>query len=174
MNKAQMSAFWDHFRAVQGITVRAIEAVPRDKVDVRPCKDMRSPRELIVHMYNMMRYVAEGASKGNVGYVDSKDDPVTLEKVKTHDDLVRYAHESWGAADRAVSSMSDAQIQAMVPTPWGMPFPGFVCIQIIYDEHLHHRGQLYAFLRQLGVEPPFLWDFENNAPEYRPKQVQQA
>jgi uncharacterized damage-inducible protein DinB len=174
MNKAQMSAFWDHFRTVQGITVRAIEAIPADKVDARPCKDMRSPRELIVHMYNMMRYVADGAAKGNVGYIDSKDDPVTLETVKSHADLVRYARESWDAADRAVGSMGDAQLQAMVPTQWGMAFPGAVCITIIYDEHLHHRGQLYAYLRQLGVEPPFMWDFEHNAPQYRPKQVQQA
>jgi uncharacterized damage-inducible protein DinB len=174
MNKAQMTALWDHFRTVNGITVRAIEAIPADKVDSRPCKDMRTPRELIVHMYNMMRYVAEGASKGNVGYDNSKDDPVTLEKVKTREDLARYARDSWTAADRAVASMSDAQLQTMVPTSWGKPFPGHVCLSIVYDEHLHHRGQLYAFLRQLGVEPPFLWDFENNAPEYRPKQVQQA
>ena len=174
MNKAQMTALWDHFRTVHGITVRAIEAIPADKVDSRPCKDMRTPRELVVHMYNMMRYVAEGASKGNVGYVDSKDDPVTMEKVKTLEDLARYARDSWTAADRAVASMSDAQLQAMVPTQFGMPFPGFVCINVIYDEHLHHRGQIYAYLRQLGVEPPFMWDFENNAPEYRPKQVQQA
>ena len=174
MNKAQMTALWDHFRTVHGITVRAIEAIPADKVDSRPCKDMRTPRELVVHMYNMMRYVAEGASKGNVGYDNSKDDPVTMEKVKTHEDLVRYARDSWSAADRAVASMSDAQLQAMVPTSWGLPFPGHVCLSIVYDEHLHHRGQLYAFLRQLGVEPPFMWDFEKNAPEYRPKQVQQA
>ena len=174
MNKAQMSAFWDHFRMVQGITFRAAEALPADKVDARPCKDMRSPRELLVHMYNMLRYAADGAAKGNIGYVDSKDDPITLEKVKTKDDLLQYVKESWTIADKAVASMNDSQLQAMIPTAWGMPFPGAVCITIIYDEHLHHRGQLYAYLRQLGVEPPFMWDFEHNAPEYRPKQVQQA
>ena len=42
-------------------------------------------------------------------------------------------------------------------------------IQIIYDELLHHRGQLFAYLRAMGVEPPFMWSFEDNAVEFRPK-----
>ena len=174
MNKATLTSFWDHFRTVQGITVRCVEAIPKDKIDARPCKDMRTPKELVTHMYAMMRYVTDGTAKGRITYDDTMDPP-ELAKIKSHDDLVRYARESWQAADRTVQSLTDAQLAAIVPTAWGgMSFPGWVCVSIIYDEHLHHRGQLYAFLRQLGVEPPFLWDFENNAPEYRPKQAQQA
>ena len=59
------------------------------------------------------------------------------------------------------------KIEGLVKTPWNESFPGFVYINIVYDEHLHHRGQLYAFLRQLGVEPPMMWDFEHNAPEFQ-------
>ena len=28
-----------------------------------------------------------------------------------------------------------------------------------YDEHWHHRGQLYSYLRLLGKEPPMLYDY---------------
>ena len=28
-----------------------------------------------------------------------------------------------------------------------------------YDEHWHHRGQLYTHLRLLGKEPPMLYDY---------------
>ena len=31
------------------------------------------------------------------------------------------------------------------------------CIERIYDEHLHHRGQLCVYLRLLGVKPPYLY-----------------
>jgi len=72
-----------------------------------------------------------------------------------------------------VQSLTDEKITRMVKTPWGESFPGFVCVQIIYDEHLHHRGQLYAYLRQLGIEPPFMWDFEHNAPEFQPRAAAQ-
>ena len=56
----------------------------------------------------------------------------------------------------------------MVATPWGT-WPGWLAVQILSDEFLHHRGQLTAYARACGGEPPFIWDFEGNAEEYRPK-----
>jgi uncharacterized damage-inducible protein DinB len=173
MNKAALSQYWDHFRTINGITMRAIQALPKDKIDSKPCNEMRTPKELISHIYYTMTSVAEGAVKGEIELTDEKD-AAAAAKLKTHDDIIRFASESWKAADKAVQSMTDAQIAATVKTPWGVSFPGFVCVNIIYDEHLHHRGQLYAYLRQLGVAPPMMWDFENNAPEFQPKQVQKV
>jgi uncharacterized damage-inducible protein DinB len=173
MNKTAVNAYWDHFRTINGITMRAIQAVPKDKIDSKPCKDMRTPKELIGHMYNAMRSIAEGAVKGEIELTEESD-AAAAAKLKTHDDVVRFANESWKASDKAIQSLSDTQIAAMVKTPWGVSFPGFVCVNIIYDEHLHHRGQLYAYLRQLGVAPPMMWDFENNAAEFQPKQAQKV
>ena len=173
MNRNDMLAWWDHFRTVNGITLRIIQSVPKDKIDTRLVKDMRTPKELIAHMYNTMREMAEGAARGEIKMTDEMDAAVVA-KLKTHDDIVRYAEESWKATDKAIRSMSEAQVNAMVKSPWGRDFPGFVCVNIIYDEHIHHRGQLYAYLRIMGVAPVMMWDFENNAPEYRQKQAQQA
>lgn len=68
-----------------------------------------------------------------------------------------------------VSKLTDAHFAAMVPTPWGKPFPGAMIMSFVPDEFLHHRGQLYAYARALGVEPPMMWDFEHNAPEFQMK-----
>jgi uncharacterized damage-inducible protein DinB len=168
MNKAMLESYWDHFRTVNGVTLRAIQAIPADKIDARPCKDMRSPKELITHMYNTMRIMTDGIGKGAFEYPEDSDAKVAA-GLHSHDELVRFAKDSWASSDRAVHALSDEKIAGVVKTPWGHSFPGFVCVSIIYDEHLHHRGQLYAFLRQLGIEPPFLWDFENNAPDFQPR-----
>ena len=40
-----------------------------------------------------------------------------------------------------------------VSTPWGDSFPGVVMFGFLYDEFLHHRGQLYAYARTFGIEP---------------------
>jgi len=151
-----------------GITFRAIAAIPKDKIDAQPIKDMRTPKELVVHMYTSMRYIADGIVNGEIKWSEEVDKE-TCNRIKSHDDLTRYAGESWKAADRAIQSLADGQTTAMVKTPWGQDFPGFVCVSIIHDEHLHHRGQLYAFLRLFGVEPPFMWDFEHSAPEFQPQ-----
>jgi uncharacterized damage-inducible protein DinB len=39
------------------------------------------------------------------------------------------------------------------------------------DEFVHHRGQLTAFIRVCGGEPPFLWGYADNAAEFRPRAV---
>ena len=168
MNKAQLGQWWDHFRTVNGITLRAIKEIPKDKLDSKPCKDMRTPKELIVHMYTAMKAVSDGITKGEIVYGDEQDKTAAA-GIKSHDELLKYAEESWKATDRSVRSLGDDKIMGIVKTPWGESFPGFVCVQIIYDEHIHHRGQLYTFLRQFGIEPPMMWDFEHNAPEFQPK-----
>ena len=37
-----------------------------------------------------------------------------------------------------------------------------------------HRGQLYAYTRALGVEPPLVWDFEHNEAAFAPQATAQA
>ena len=171
MHKDTISGMWDSLRQIHGITLRVIQAIPKDKIDAHPVAKMRTPKELVAHMYTTMCDVAQGVGKGQIISDEGADSGAAI---KTHDDLVRYAQECWKAADRSIASLSEAQLSAAVKTPWGSDFPGFVCIHIIYDEHLHHRGQLFTYLRALGGEPPMMWDFENNAPEYRPRAAQKA
>ena len=171
MNQAILGYMWEEFRLINGITLRAVQAIPKEKIDARPIPGMRSPKELVAHMATMMRDVTVGATRGAITSDEGGDSGA---RIQTHDELVRYLQDCWKDADRAARSLTDAQLQAMVKTPWGMDFPGHACVAIVYDEHLHHRGQLYAFLRALGVEPPFMWDFENSAPEYQPRAAQKA
>jgi uncharacterized damage-inducible protein DinB len=168
MNKAVLDGLWEHFRTVNGITLRAIQALPADKIDAKPCKDMRTPKELIAHMYNTMRSIADGVQKGEIAMTD-EDEAKIAAGIHSKEELVRFAADSWNFADTIVRSLPNEKIEGLVKTPWDVTFPGFICINIIYDEHLHHRGQFYAFLRQLGVEPPMMWDFEHNAPEFQPR-----
>jgi uncharacterized damage-inducible protein DinB len=173
MTKSDLISWWDHFVTINGITMRVIQAIPGDTIDTRPCKDMRTPKELVGHMYSSMKELAEGTARGELRDTEEADAAATA-KIKTHDELVRFAKESWNAADKAIRSLSEAQVTALVKSPWGKSFPGYVCVNIIYDEHLHHRGQLYAYLRQMGVTPPMMWDFEGNAAEFKPRQPQQV
>ena len=171
MNKQYVQALWEDLRLAYGVSLRVYQAIPKDKLDSHPIPGMRTPKELIAHMTCTLREVATGTVKGKI------DDYEKMEKeyvAKPYDDFMKWTSESWEAADAAIRGMTDAQATAMVKNPWTTDFPAFVCIQIIFDEHLHHRGQLYAFLRCFGVEPPFMWDFENSAKEYQPRQPQTA
>jgi uncharacterized damage-inducible protein DinB len=172
MTKQAALARWDHLRMLNGIALRAVAALPADRLDTRPIPKMRTPKELVVHAYGMVvRNMIEGITSGEVRALD---EPGTCAGIKTRDALLAYATECWKAADRAMASATDAQLARMAKTPFGRDYAGWMLLGITEDEFLHHRGQLYAYLRASGVEPPFMWDFANNAPEYRPKEHQQA
>jgi uncharacterized damage-inducible protein DinB len=167
MNKKHLTATWDHLRQANGIAMRLVAAVPSDKLESHPITKMRSPKELLVHLYGMViRATAEGALSGEIKELD---EPAICARIKTRDELVAYCRECWNAADKAVAQIGDTHLAGMVKTPWGMDFPGAFALDVVRDEFFHHRGQLYAFLRQLGQDVPMMWDFEHNAPEYQPK-----
>lgn len=166
MNKQAALGMWDMQRQRFGMAVRAIEAIPAEKLNTTLVPGMRTPLELTVHMMAVNKGCAESLGSGEF---TSETDADVLKRVTTRDQLVAYMKESWAAAQQAVDASTDAQLVAMVKTPWGSDFPGFVMLGIAADELIHHRGQLYTYVRLCGIQPPMLWDFENSAPEFRPK-----
>ena len=165
MKKSTAEPMWDMMRLRHGIGLRCIDAIPADKLDARPVKDMRSPKELVVHMYSFMREGTESLLSRTL----VSEETTELAGIKTKQDLAKFAEKSWKAADAAFAKLTDQQLTGTVKAPWG-EMQAAAMIGTVQDEYLHHRGQLYAFLRQLGVEPPMNWDFEGSAPDYRPKQ----
>jgi len=168
MNLAYTRTLWEELRLVTGITLRVIEALPADKLDAHPIPNMRTPKELVVHMAETMRGCTTGAIAGTIANFE-ENEPGQVASIKSRDELVAAMRSAWKDADQAVRSMSESQATANVTTPWGFNPWGWLCVQIVFDEHLHHRGQLYAYLRAMGVaEVPFMWDFGKNASEFQP------
>lgn len=167
MNLAYVRTLWEELRLVNGITLRVVEALPADKLDTHPIPNMRTPKELVTHMAETMRGVATGVIQGKIANYEEHE-AAKVSALRTRDELVASLKDAWNEADKAIRSMSESQATASVETPWDFSPPGWLCVQIVFDEHLHHRGQLYTYLRALGAEPPFMWDFEHSSPEHRP------
>lgn len=167
MNRQILSMIWDRLRQMNGISMRLIEALPAEQLDAHPIPNMRTPKELVVHLYGMViKAMAEGIANGEITDLDEKSIVASLH---SKDDLLRYCNECWKAADRAMTEATDAQLQSAVKTPWGPPAPTAVWVNALRDELTHHRGQLFVYVRALGKEVPMMWDFEHNAPEFQPK-----
>jgi uncharacterized damage-inducible protein DinB len=168
MNQKSLAVAWDHIRQLNGIAMRCVEALPEDRLESRPIPNMRTPGELVTHMYRTVKNVAEGVVSGSVV---EPDDPAGAPRIANKKELVDFCLQCWNAANHAVETTTDAQLAATVETPWNMTFPGAVGYSIIRDELLHHRGQLYAYLRAMGQDVPHMWDFQGNAPQFKPQQT---
>ena len=170
MNKQAHLATWGMMRLRHGITLRVIDQLNDAQLASHPVAGMRTPIELLVHMYhgtqNMTATVLAGAMPESTEKADAA-------KITTKAQLLEYVNASWKKANDAALALTDAQIGSLIQTPWGEPFPGFAILGFIHDEYLHHRGQLYAYVRVCGIEPVMMWDFDHNAPEFQ-KQTAKA
>jgi uncharacterized damage-inducible protein DinB len=169
MNKVMIDQMWDQFRQKYGVYLRLLEAIPADRYATHPVPGMRTPAELAVHISgSIVRDFAEGVAKGRITADEAGEENVAAE-LGNKSALIAFARQCFEQANAAVARTGDAQLSAMVPTPWNVSWPGWVAFQIMHDEFVHHRGQLYAYARVCGAEPPFAWGYAENAPEYRPR-----
>ncbi len=171
MNRESITRSWDYVRQVQGVGLRAVAALPEAALDTHPIPNMRTPKELAVHLFSCLNEFPRAVRDGRVGDYDGT---TVASSLPSKADLLAWCRRQWEEGTAIVQTLTDAQIAGVVKTPWGSDFPGFVMMQIAEDEFWHHRGQLYTYLRALGVEPPMLYDYENNEAAFQPKATTKA
>ena len=171
MNKQALDQMWDQFRQKYGVYLRVLETIPADRYSTHPVPGMRTPAELAVHISSTcVRDIAEGVAKGRITVDEAGEDKLAGE-LANKPALIAFARECFDRANAAVGRIGDAELAAMVPTPWNSSWPGAVAFHVMNDEFVHHRGQLTAFIRLCGGEPPFMWGYADNAAEYKPHDV---
>lgn len=160
-----MLARRDYFNLAHGVTLKAISAFSDDELDFRPRPGMRSPRELIFHVYAQEKLLAEAAREGRMSAEtamrSTPEEPAGAEgcrRLATVSDARSHAEACHRAAEEIFRAMSDEDLARPVESPFGT-YPAWQCFTFAYDEHWHHRGQLYTYLRLLGKDPPMLYGY---------------
>lgn len=168
MNKAALQGQRFYFNMVHGVTLRLIGTFSDADLDFRPKEGMRSVRELAMHFYTQERVMAENVRGGkltqeveNAVIPETEAGQAVLAELKTVADLQAYARRCHQTMDDVLEAMTDEDLQKIVEAPYGS-FPAWQFFAFAYDEHWHHRGQLYTYTRLLGKEPPMLYDYENS------------
>jgi uncharacterized damage-inducible protein DinB len=167
MNKQMISGKRGYFQMVHAVTLKAIGAFSDAELDFRPAPGMRSVRELILHIYGIEKSLATGVRDGrvsdeteNAAIPEKPEAAALLAQLTTVSAALAFARECHGVAEEAIEATTEDQLAAQVDSPFGT-FPGWQFLQFAYDEHWHHRGQLYTYLRLVGKEPPMLYSYEN-------------
>ena len=166
MTKQDLAARRDYFNLVHGVTVRALDALSDRDLDFRPKPGMRTPRELIFHVYTQEKTLAEAVRRGEftqeMAAQTNPEDPsaaAALAALPTVAALRAYANDCHDTAERIFRVMSEDDVARQIASPFGAQ-PAWKMFEFAYDEHWHHRGQLYTYLRLLGKEPLMLYDYQ--------------
>lgn len=163
MDQATFSTLREYFDMVNSVTVKAIDAFTDQDLDFRPKPEMRTPRELLFHVYSQEKILAEAAQQGRfTAEAASRSNPeeqaAEVQALVTVGDLRAYAQACHQTAQSIFSLMSESQLNHPVESPFGT-YPAWRFFAFAYDEHWHHRGQIYTYLRLLGKQPPMLYDY---------------
>jgi uncharacterized damage-inducible protein DinB len=168
MNKEALLGKQGYFKMVHGVTLRLIGSFSDADLNYRPNPEMRSVRDLILHIYGMQKTFGEGIKQGkltaeieNPCIPEKEEGQAVAAKLKTVADCQKYARECYQAGETKLESLTDEDLARQLESPFGV-FPVWQYFAFAYDEHWHHRGQLYTYARLLGKEPPMLYDYENS------------
>ena len=165
MTRSDFVAKLEYFKMVHGVTIRSIATLDENDLDFRPQSGMRTPRELIFHIYTQEKILAEAIREGRftaeAAVRSSPEDAAVapeLQALVSVNDLKEYVERCHREAVQILDGLSEEKITGPVESPMGT-YPGWRFFDFAYDEHWHHRGQLYTYLRLLGKEPPMLYDY---------------
>ena len=168
MNRQWLDGMWDHMRQKYGMYLRVIDSIPEDRFHGTPIPGMRTPAQLVVHTSgSIVAEIAEGVAAGSI-QADETGEEALAAALKTKADVLDFARNRWERADAAIGAVGDSNLNGEVQNSWGIPLNGFFAMIVLNDEFMHHRGQLYAYARACGAEPPFMWSFGENPPGFRP------
>ncbi|MDI6784141.1 MAG: DinB family protein [bacterium] len=55
---------------------------------------------------------------------------------------------------KIINEMTDEQLHKIAKTPWGFEQPAIGLLWGMRDHMIHHRGQLFVYVRLKGLKPP--------------------
>ena len=131
MTKTDVMAKLEYFNMVHGVTLRAIGALSDKDLEFRPLPAMRTPRELVFHIYTQEKVLAEGVRQGrftneeaNRSVPEMEGAAVELKALRSVEDVRAYADACHQAAHKIFAAMSDEDLTRSVESPFGA-YPGW-------------------------------------------------
>jgi uncharacterized damage-inducible protein DinB len=129
-----------------------VAAMPEDKYDFRPVKEVRSFREMAVHL------IADGISHmgwaAGMSREESEKISAKYENYKTRAEILQGLGEMFDYGDKILSEMTDESAKKMVIGMRSEPMTRFEAALVAFEDQTDHYGNMVVYLRINGIVPP--------------------
>ena len=153
MNVDRIAPFLYYWEKVRGRTRRVVDRIPEDRLEWTWKPGKFTLGDLVRHLAGIERWMyAENARGFPSRYPGHGEDLARgLPAVRAYlDGLHADAMEIFG-------SLTDADLANRCETPGGAMISVGKWLRLMAEHEIHHRGQIYLYLAQLGVETPPLY-----------------
>lgn len=145
MKKNSIIKYWGNVRA---LTLRLLELFPEDKMDFAPVAGIRTVAEQFDHILSVELYARKGLTDNAWGPV-----PTPGLGYKTKAALLEKLSGEHVETARMLRMLPELAFTGFYETRFGH-LTGEGMLYLAVDEEIHHRGNLYIYLRILGLKPP--------------------
>ena len=142
------SSFLKYWANVRKLTLRLFDLFPEDRFEYRPVETVRSVAEQFDHILIVELYTRIGMVTGQWSLAPFSGER-DLSRNRLRDKLYNEHKKTLGL----LGLLAEGQFMRIYDTPFGA-ISGEIIIYEAIDEEIHHRGNLYTYLRMLGIEPP--------------------
>jgi uncharacterized damage-inducible protein DinB len=149
--------FWRTWEDNRRLTLKVARSFPEDALLMAtPVPGMRPFAEMLLEIAGLEHFLIHGLSEGDWAWGPERTSPVeTTGQLFTQPEATReYTRQVW-------PSISEGLLVAVHPAPpafGGPSAPPIDWFQYALENEVHHRGQGYAYLRHLKVDPPVFYD----------------
>jgi len=133
------------------MTRETVEAFPEDKLGDEIIPGLRPPGELFCHIFAHVNAVFNACVRRELKVDELYQMPPDVDTTKRKD-LLRYARRTMEGL-LAHASVNEDVWKQQIQTPSGEVPMDSLCLESFAHE-VHHRGQLAAMLRMIGIEAP--------------------
>jgi uncharacterized damage-inducible protein DinB len=152
-----------HLARLRNMLVSIVAAMPEDKYDFRPTKEVRSFREMVLHLisdnFSHLGYAA-GKSKEDSDKLAEK-----YKNIRTRAEMLAALGDSYDYGDKVLAGLNDQNAMDKVTAMRGEHTNRVGAVLEAFEDQMDHYGNFVVYLRLNGIVPP---DTEN-----RDKQVEE-
>jgi uncharacterized damage-inducible protein DinB len=140
-----------YFLSHRSVTVELVNKIEKEHYDYKPTPTSMPAKDLVTHILFTFYKFAKVAKSGNPAVFSEK-----IEETET--DLRKLAETYTEKTRSLLESLTDEELDRVLDLTqgFGMKIPAFQFLQLAMDHEIHHKGQLFVYVREMGhTELPF-------------------
>ena len=142
-----------HLTRIRGMLVSIVAAMPEDKYDFRPTKEVRSFREMVEHLIGDI-YSHAGYVMGKSRAESEKIAEQNTKGIKTRAEYLKAMGEAFDYGDKMLAGITDENAMDTVTAMRGAKTTRVEAALQLFEDEMDHYGNFVVYLRLNGVVPP--------------------
>ena len=150
--RSELEDLLEHLARYRAVTLQVLDCVTDEDLAWRPGADHYSLGQQLVHIAQAEDYQVHGLFEN-----DWDDERVRLPRIVEDRDWVwKYFERVRRYTLERIEGMEPERLGSMPPVP-EMPVPWSLRsgLWFVLEHELHHKGQIWLYLRQMDITPPF-------------------